>query len=889
MNGEPVHRTILALDVEDFTSTRRRDTDRLRLRRVLYELLELAFQRAAINRTCYECTDQGDSVLFLLNDVPKTRVLPWLILRLAAALDRHNRNAPEAARLRVRIVMHAGEVTYDGNGYAGRPLNLTYRLLDSELLHDHLASAPGSLALLVSDPIYRDIVAEGFGDLDAGAFQQVRIAGKNTSAEAWVYVPEGRRSRAAGRNGADSERSAWKTEAPRAVAIPRELPPDLLDFTGGEQELEELLLTLGPRGRAGPRVVAIHGVAGVGKSALAVRAAHRLAARFPDGQLYVDLHGATTGVRPLDPGEAVGRLLRTLGVDGRDIPVGVEEATARFRSLLAGRRILLLLDNADSVAQVRHLLPASPTCATLITSRQRLSTLDGAEHLRLDVLPPREAVHLLGRLAGADRLAREPDAAEEVARLCAYLPLALRIAGARLAARARWPVRAVAERLRDERGRLDELEYADLAVRSCFQVSYQSLKSSRDERDQEAARLFRLLGLHRGPEVGAWTAAALLDVPHAAAEAALERLVDAQLLEMPEFGRYRMHDLLLLFTRELAAEDECETERDAAVHRMLTCYLATAHRANRLLQPNALGGSRWRIEAGTPPLASRAEAFTWFEEERTNLLAAARQAASGPGGLPELTMRLDEVMFWFFEMRLYWREMEALSHLVLRVARQRGDRFGEAVALNHLGRAYLGQGSADRAIDCLELSRAIFVELDDPPWESAVLLGLGAARHERGELEEAIECLKRARSSRRGSSESGARRLEAVALNNLAIIYCSQGRFDDAVDYLEQSLKLQSDAQDRFGEAVTLSNLGEVHCHAGDARAAVEFYELSLPICRELGDRRREAEILRLLGNAREALGQQGRARACWHGAESIFEELGVPLTERELRRNAWR
>src|SRR5215207_4778221 len=311
---------------------------------------------------------------------------------MAAELNRYNRTAPEATRIRVRAVVHAGEVASDAYGHAGKDLNLTFRLLDSDLLRGYLANARTSLVLLVSASIYDDIIEQGYREIDAEAFQPVQVVAKSTHALAWVYVP-GRH------NGvATGQQRPGPTTPTAPPAIPHELPADIPDFTGHEAKLERLLAALTPAGNASPTVVAVHGVGGVGKSALAIHAAHQLAPRFPDGQLYLNLQGASAGLRALDPVDALARLLRALGFEGRDIPVEVEEAAARFRSRVAGRRILLVLDNAVSAGQVRHLLPASPTCAVLITSRQVLATLDGAGHVHLDVLPAEQAVHLLGRL-----------------------------------------------------------------------------------------------------------------------------------------------------------------------------------------------------------------------------------------------------------------------------------------------------------------------------------------------------------------------------------------------------------------------------------------------------------------------------------------------------------
>lgn len=446
-------------------------------------------------------------------------------------------------------------------------------------------------------------------------------------------------------------------------------------------------------------------------------------------------------------------------------------------------------------------------------------------------------------------------------------------------------MRALAERLGDERTRLDELESADLAVRSCFQVSYQALRTSEDRRDRTAARLFRLLGLHRGPEVSTWTAAALLDTPPEAAETALERLVDAQLLMAAGSSRYAMHDLLLLFAREQADHDEPEAQRHAALERMLDCYLATMQRAQQVLQPDDPGGAGWRVAARTPPLSSWTEARLWFEEERANLLAAAHNAVHGPTPVPRFAARLAELMYWFLVIRTNWAEMESINELALCAAQKDGDRRGEAVAHNDLGYAHLGLGRLDRAIACLERSKALFAELKDRQWESSTAIGQAAVYREQGELERAVHCLKQ---SLPCLQEAGDLVTEGGALGVLGLAYCDQGRFDEAIECLEQSLRIRHGVQNPLSQAMTLTNLGEVHHRAGHSHTAVEFYGRGLRIYRDIGDRRREAETLWHLGHVRDALGQQEQAHACWHGAQAIFKELGVPLTDRQFRRSVW-
>jgi tetratricopeptide (TPR) repeat protein len=663
-----------------------------------------------------------------------------------------------------------------------------------------------------------------------------------------------------------------------AAPVPRELPARLRRFTGRDAELEQLGRLLAGQAGDAAQVVAVHGLAGVGKSALAVEAAWRLQDRFPDGQLYLDLHGATRGLAPLDPGEALGRLLRSLGVSGTAIPSEAEEATARYRSLLADRQVLVVLDNAASAAQVGPLLPASPGCGALVTSRNLLADLD-APSLHLDVLGPQDATLLLDRVAGPQRVVGDPATAARIAELCGCLPLALRIAGARLAARPGWALSTLAARLADGRRRLDELQIGDLAVRASFQVSYATLADGGPP-EQRAARLFRLLGLLAAPDLTAAMAAALADEPPSAAEAMLEQLVDAQLLETPAPGRYRMHDLLRLFAGELAHGQEPEPARVGALARVVGWQLATTRRAVRLAYP----GDQWRAAGDTAdatPLTDQADAYAWLEAERLNLLATSRQATETPGPVARMVGPLAAALFRFLQMGGYWADLKDLNQAALQVARDVGDHPGEAQALSDLATACWWLRDLEQAVACNRQSLQLRRALGDRRGESLSLGNLSQDYVALGRLDQALACQHQSLAIIR---DLGDRPAEARALNGLGGLSDAAGRFDEAVAWYEQALELFRQVGDRAGEGTVLGNLTEAQVRAGRPDQAVRWAEAGVTVCRQAGNRHGEATCRRWLGAALDALGHRARARASWQAALTLHTTLGLPEAE-ELRR----
>ncbi|MBN6054789.1 winged helix-turn-helix domain-containing protein, partial [Nonomuraea sp. RK-328] len=480
-----------------------------------------------------------------------------------------------------------------------------------------------------------------------------------------------------GEPGAAAGTRPAQPEPPAAAARPvgAFLPYDVADFAGRSAQLVELC----DGASRGVTIRAIDGMAGIGKTALAVHAAHRLAERYPDGQLFVDLHAHTAGQRPLEPAEALEALLRQLGVPTERVPASMTERAALWRAELAGRRVLLVLDNAADTAQVRPLLPGASNCLVLITSRQRLTDLDGARTLSMDVLPLPDAVALFTGIVG-ERTAAEPEAVAEVLLLCGFLPLAVRIAATRLRHRPRWSVAHLAERLRDERRRLTELARSERGVAAAFTLSYRQLTD-----DQQ--RLFRLLGLYPGRDIEPHAAAALADLPVERTEDVLEDLLDAHMLQQRAFGRYLFHDLLRQYAAQLAAEQEPPHAGHEALTRLLGHHMSTASAAMDVLYPDS-AHRRPRVERSAPPpvpLHDAPQALAWLDAERANLVLAADRdlAHTGP---------LATTLYRYLYDHAHHDDALALYGKALRAARHREDPAGEGRALTDLGWVHQVQG-----------------------------------------------------------------------------------------------------------------------------------------------------------------------------------------------------
>ncbi|TQJ87734.1 BTAD domain-containing putative transcriptional regulator [Streptomyces sp. SLBN-31] len=668
-----------------------------------------------------------------------------------------------------------------------------------------------------------------------------------------------------------SERPARRPAyAPRLAQLPADLPT----FTGREAELKATLGMLPLDGSAPATLVisAIGGMAGVGKTTLAVHLAHRVAARFPDGQLCVNLRGFDPTGSVMSSQEAIRVLLDALGVPPQRLPAGLEAQTALYRSVLAERRVLILLDNARDAEQVRPLLPGSPGCFVIVTSRNQLTGLvagEGAHPLTLNQLTPAEAHEFLARRLGAARLEREPRAVDEIISRCALLPLALAVVAARAATHPDFPLSAIAEELRDSDDSLDAFAGDDITidVRTVFSLSYEALSAP-------AARLFRLLGLHAGPDLSSPAAAALAGLTPRETRGLLVELTRAHLLTEYFPGRYTLHDLLRVYAAERVRAEESPRDRDLAVERLLSWYLHTAAAAYPLITPN-----RNPIPLDPPPASCRPLSFTtldqavdWCETERSNLVGAVHQAADS--GQPGIAWRLPAVLWGFFYLRSHLGDWLDTTRTGLSAARAAQDSRGESQALADAAAALRSNGRFDEAIELFHRSIAVCRELGDMDGRLRAVGNLGDAYLQTGRLDKAVEYSRRGLALDRIVGDIWG---EGIALSNLGDAYQRLGRFDDAVDCLEQALTVLRASGNRWVEGVALDVLGTVHHRLGARDRAVEYYRQALDAHRDIGNRWGEGHTLGHLGDVQLAAGEPEAADGSWRQALGVFAEFDHP------------
>ncbi|HTX85126.1 MAG TPA: BTAD domain-containing putative transcriptional regulator [Streptosporangiaceae bacterium] len=658
--------------------------------------------------------------------------------------------------------------------------------------------------------------------------------------------------------------------------VPRQLPAAVAHFTGRAAELQMLIGILDQAATGGPGTVvisAIGGTAGVGKTALAVHFAHQVAGRFGDGQLYVNLRGFDPAFAPAEPEAAIRGFLDALGVPPGRIPAGPEAQAALYRSLLSGRRVLIVADNARDEQQVRPLLPASPGSLVLVTSRNQLGGLaaaDGARLLTLDVLSQEEAVHLLAARLGAARAAAEPNAVEQIASLCACLPLALAVAAARAAARPRFPLGALADELRDVAGRLDALDAGDpgSSVRAVFSWSTRQLS-------EQAARMFRLLGLHPGPDISVPAAASLAALAEADARALLRELARAHLITEHAPGRYSFHDLLRAYAADLARHIASQDERVAAIGRILDHYLHTAACAALLLDPAREPVILNPPEPGTAPEqpADSSQALAWFEAEHQVLLGAVGLADGS--GFDAHAWQLPWAMATPLRARGHWHEWAATQRTALAAAARQGDTAAQALSSRLLAIACTELGDEDQAYGHFAGSLRLYRRLSDRPGEARVQQNLSALAGRQGRHSEAV---RHAEQALQLFQAIGDKTGEAFTLNSVGWYYGLLGDYQQARTFCQQALALSGEVGHLLRlEAAAWDSLGYAEHHLGNLAEAAACYQRALALHREAGDLFNEANLLTHLGDTRHAAGDLTQAREAWQQALVILHDLEHP------------
>jgi tetratricopeptide (TPR) repeat protein/transcriptional regulator with XRE-family HTH domain len=658
-----------------------------------------------------------------------------------------------------------------------------------------------------------------------------------------------------------------------AAAATRTLPHDVASFTGRGAELTQLIGAMDGLAADGG-VVGIHaigGMAGIGKTAFAVHAAHRLADRFPAGQIFLPLHGHTPGQRPVEPGDALASLLLTAGVAAAQIPAGLEARMALWRDRLAGRQLLLVLDDAASSEQVRPLLPGSGGCLVLVTSRRHLTALEDARAISLDTLPPDQAAALLVRLAARPGLSPADPAVAELTRLCGYLPLAIGMVARQLHHHPAWTAARRAAELAVAVDRLELMTTENLSVAAAFNMSYADLTPGQQ-------RLFRRLGLHPGTDIDAHAAAVLDGTDLSATRRGLEALYDQYLIAEPTQSRYRLHDLIREHARALAGRLDPDRDRDGATARLLDYYQHTAARADALIARQARPGpapADGAIPAAAPALASREQALAWARAERASLLACLDHAA-GTGQHARVTA-LTAGLAGLLRRDGPWTDAITRHTAAVRAARHLGDRLGQADALHDLGAVRRLTGDYPAAAQLLEQALGIYRDLGDRLGQANALNDLGDVRVLTGDYPAAAQLLEQALGICR---DLGDRLGQADALRYLGDVRVLTGDYPAAAQLLEQALGICRDLGDRAGQADALWHLGAVRRMTGDYPAAAQALEQALGICRDLGDRGGEAETLNETGTLHRVSGDLAQAEGCYQQALELARAIASSWDE---------
>jgi class 3 adenylate cyclase/tetratricopeptide (TPR) repeat protein len=745
---------------------------------------------------------------------------------------------PAGEQVRVRMGVHTGEASATAAGLVGLDVHRAARVAAAG--HGGQVLVSSAAAVLV-----RDGLPPGAGLADLGVHRLKDLEDPVRIFQLTVA-------------GLPGEFPPLRTVPGGAAAATRTLPRDLASFTGRRRELEGLVdAVAGASGVVG--IHAIGGMAGVGKTALAVHAAHRLASRFPAGQIFLPLHGHTPGQAPVEPADALASLLLNLGVPAAQIPPGTEARMALWRDRLAGQQLLLILDDAADSEQVRPLLPGAGGSMVLVTSRRHLSALEEATAISLDTLPPDEAATLLVRLAARPGLSPDESAVGEITRLCGYLPLAIGMVARQLHHHPAWTAAGRAGELAAAVDRPELIATENVSVAAAFNLSYEDLTS-------EQQRLFRRLGLPPGPDIDAYAAAALDASGLAAARRGLEGLYDQYLLTEPTQGRYRMHDLLREHARALAGRLDPGSDREQATARLLDYYqhvTGLVRKAGTVPVPGT-------VPAAVPALADRDQALAWVRAERANLMGCL-DLATGTGQHARI-IALTAGLAALLRHDGPWAEALTRQASAVRAAQHLGDRPAQATALHDLGIVLRLTGDYSGAAENLEEALGLYRDIGDRPGHASALNNLGIVRHLTGDHPGAARVLEEALGLYR---DIGDRSGQTSALTNLGMVRQTAGDYPGAAGVLEEALGISRDIGDRRGQANALTYLGVVRDLAGDHSGAARDLGEALGIYRDIGDRRGQASALTCLGSVRRAAGDHRAAARDLEEALGIYRDIG--------------
>ena len=664
---------------------------------------------------------------------------------------------------------------------------------------------------------------------------------------------------------------------PRGVG-PRHagLPADAAHFTGRTDRLAELRAALVDDGPDAPAVSVLAGMAGVGKTALAVRVAHQVEEWFADGSLFLDLHGYTPGSTGMSSADALDRLLRQLGVPGEQIPADLDDRATYYRGLLRPLRLLVVLDNATSAAQLRPLLPGERACRVLVTSRGRLPALDDARHFSLDALSQAEAVTLFAAVAGPERGGLDVELVREVVGVCGYLPLAVRVAAARYRANPGWSLVDLRDRLAQPLDLRNELDDGERSVFAAFQLSYRELPA-------ESRRLFALLSLHPGADLDGHVAAALGDLDLAEARRIVDRLHESYLLTQRPAERYAFHDLLKAFATDAASRDLPAGQRAVAMHRLIGYGLHCAHTADLLLTPH-----RYRpdvpIDRPRAPriFADPAQARGWMQAQWPMLVQLCHIAAAA--GQHARCWQLAFALRGYFFLAKLWDPWIDTHELALRSARASGDRWAEAVTLDNLGVAHVDRGELAEASACYERALVLFEEIGNEQGRVTALANLGWAHHYQGEHEQARGELSAAL---RAYERAGSERNAAITLRGIALAETELGHSADAVRHTTEALAVFDRLGLEFDAAMAFNCLGWAHFRAGEHDQAAQAYRQAVVRAERIGSDHEIARAETGLGNVAAAQDRLDEAVRYWDRAEQRCPELNATVIgERRMRRD---